>query len=736
MANTHRAARLAAVAAAAALVIARACPVLCAAGAETIITPEQAAAAKALEAVKAGAPADEVLRVFDAFCVAHFGAEKQPLVYDFFGRDLQAMDGGSWNHVSANSACIAWETNLPAKSQVEYGETAAYGSRTPEPERFLYVHVRALRDLKADTVYHYRTVSVDERGKRLVSPDATLTTKLPEGAIRVPGDLTGPPYKLDKSGATYVLEKDITAEGSAILVVGDGITLDLNGRAVTFAQGGADDKSAGVDARGSEKTKIKYQVSGFRLLNGAVRQGDGPGPAANKKSDAFNALRLVGGDIEIAGVTVEYRAPQSWGGSINHPFGAIDVHHNVFVDGGTVIADRHGSGVRPFGFINAAREANAFRIHHNLIARTRQNGFMGVGEMSHNEVYVDSWSTNSFALQPNSIPDVAAGECRYNRIFTTGFNPYGFGWAHKDLHVANNLVHMEGIGTKARWGESWGDIDMSSAMRVTNYGQGGQKRENLDYANNLIILRGREGCELRGTEFCADETIRDLVFRDGTISVVVLDDRTSRAACVDTHGLPKKADTVLPVFYRNCAFLTNICHVRFGDSYAIGSNHRFVNCKFVRLGNDPRYHTFIFGAAYWSRRHVFLDCDFSSGARYDDVFWERTANTSDYSIQWTLSLKTAPGAKVTVTDKDGNVEFAGAAGADGIVAAALTQCVIRPKEWKPGVKEGAGLVEVKLRGEHQEIAMTPHAVTVELDGKTATKSVTMDRKQSLELMPK
>ena len=65
----------------------------------------------------------------------------------------------------------------------------------------------------------------------------------------------------------------------------------------------------------------------------------------------------------------------------------------------------------------------------------------------------------------------------------------------------------------------------------------------------------------------------------------------------------------------------------------------------------------------------------------------------------------------------------------------LTQCVIHAMEWRPGVKKGAGRMKVKRREEHQEVPETPHTVTVEKDGRKAAKTVTMDRKQSVELKP-
>ena len=126
---------------------------------------------------------NKVYAAFNAFCIKHYGAEKEPLIYEHYGRDLKLLAEGSWRHVSELSACIGFETNLPARAWVEYGKTADYGSRTPEHERHFYLHLHYLKNLAAGTTYHYRLVSIDERGKEVRSEDATFTTAKIKEAI-------------------------------------------------------------------------------------------------------------------------------------------------------------------------------------------------------------------------------------------------------------------------------------------------------------------------------------------------------------------------------------------------------------------------------------------------------------------------------------------------------------------------------------------------------------------------
>jgi hypothetical protein len=665
---------------------------------------------------------DTVYETFSRFCQQFFGAEREPLVYGLFGQKLEMVEGGEWKHVSATSACLAWETNLPAKTRVEYGETADYGMTAPEQERFFYVHVHYLRDLKPDTTYHYRLVSRDERGGDVIrSADATFTPRMPAGAVAVPGDLPGPPYVLDKPNTTYVVMKNIVADAGALEVAAEGVTLDLNGHHVSYHNKPVPpetftDQWVSYDQKGAFGVH-DWLKSDLKLLNGSLVQGNG-GNAGNGDSTGFNPIYIRGcARLEIAGITVDYRSAHTIGMLLRSLGDDANIHHNVFVDRGTRINSRHATGNRSLGLIGD--RGKSCHVHHNLVKRTRQMGLLGADELDHNEVYVDSWSVNSFALAVWKD----SGKGHHNRVFGTGVNVQGFGWADRNSRIDHNLIHLIGIHTgKYRGVEGWGDQDSLNGLRVTNYDKGGQQRDDLLYHDNVIVIECTGGSQARGTEFFSDDTIKDLVCRDAVIKVLATDDKTDQVACVVTHGHPAKADTCLPVTYRDCTLISNLCNVRMGDYYGKGSNHHFERCKFVRAGSDPRYHTFIVDGQYWSRRHVMRDCEFGPGTAYNDVLWKLTSNKSFYSIAWTLTVKAEPGAKVTIKDKTGAVEFEGAVGADGSVSAPLTQCVIRPPD--------------KLKcpsTERVEDVKTPHTVAVEKDGKAATKSVEMTKKQELSV---
>ena len=73
-------------------------------------------------------------------------------------------------------ATIAWSSNEPADSLVQYGTTTVYGSSSPIDPTPVYDHSIAITGLAASTLYHYRVTSRDGAGNVTTSADATFTT--------------------------------------------------------------------------------------------------------------------------------------------------------------------------------------------------------------------------------------------------------------------------------------------------------------------------------------------------------------------------------------------------------------------------------------------------------------------------------------------------------------------------------------------------------------------------------
>lgn len=715
------------------------------------IDPE--AARKAYSELTVDAPAEKVYKYFNDFCLTHFGAEIDPITYETFGSELEIQGDSQWSYYSERSAVLAWSTSLPARSFVEYGATDSYGSRTDISERYYYTHLHYLKGLDPDTTYHYRYVSVDERGNRIESADQTFQTRRIREAIHVPGNMGKPPYILNKPNATYLITEDINAPGTAFNLEADNITIDLGGNKVTHGN----EKISNLDYENLSTSGVGIRKvggrkhSGLTVLNGVLAQGEAennldyyqaenmvrPGEERGEKlqknmNRGFSNIELEEyNHVEIAGVTSEYRWHQTWGVYFEGALGEYNIHHNVFLDKGTQMFSRHGAGgARSLGFRYSGNDQNNRQIHHNLIKRTRQNGFNGARQIHDNEIYVDSWVVNSFAISPFNVDC----EVKRNKIFLTGYYGCGVLWADRGLIVSDNYLHMESINTMIeppdqgrRLIETWGEQDVLIGMRLTNYSGGGQPREDFYYDNNVILGRSRGDVIMRGVALYSDHSVKNFVLNNNKIKIYSQDNIVEKAACVVTQGSNNDRSKHLPLYYKNTVLESNICNIRYGDVYGRGSNHQFFNCKIIKTGNNVNYHTFVFDGGASVFNHVLRDCEFIGGAAYNDVYWNNTQSKSNYRIDWTLAVETAPDADVIVNDRKGENAFSGKSGPSGKIEMVLTESIIRPVEWKLGSEE----TEVEEKYNHQEERFSPYTVTIKKNGEQSSKVIELTKKSTI-----
>ena len=619
---------------------------------------------------RADSLAGDIYADFNHFSIDNFGAEHEPLTYEVNGNDLAFNESSTFVHESENSVVLGFETNLPSITFVEYGETSDYGEQTEIPERFFYLHLHYLKDLKPNTTYHYRTVAIDERCNVLRSEDRTLQTRTMQGAVYIPGTMNGPPYVLDQNDTTYVLTEDIVSDTRGITITGDNVTLDLNGHTITYDNGAplvsgtwdeyiySDVSTFGIFGHGSGI------VTGT-ILNGQVVQGESS--SQGNIGIGFNPIYVSSGAFEIAGMTVRYTGHSV--GGISARYGNHRVHHNVVIDGGTGIDNRH-QGVKA---IWSHDEGGNLAIYNNLVKRARQQGIRTGGYTHSNEVYSDSYDTNSFGIVPAANQTI-----ENNRIFGTGYHVVAIGWA-KDtdsMTIRNNFVHLQGDAPTTR-SDEYGSMASVNGFRLTQYAGSTERYEGYLYEGNTIIVKGRNGTTtMRGVQFFSDPHVSGLVFRNNIIKTEVLDDVTEApAACVVGHGLSDRHDTQLPILYRNNRFISNRLHVRFGDSYASGGNHHFRNNTFERLGNRSDYVTIQIGAwIYHSYNNLFLDNAMEEGTDLENNLFDTNRETAilEYAVGHSLYIlaQTANGdpivnTPIRVEDNTGT-RFEGVTGVSGV----------------------------------------------------------------------
>lgn len=548
----------------------------------------------------------DVVEEFNTFALSRFGAKHEPLVQETFGQTLKLNDAATWSHVSENSAVLAFATNIPAITHIEFGQAGKLDQKTPASVRPFYTHIHHVKGMTRGQTYSYRFVATDEAGNTVVLHEGTLSPKKIPNAIYIPGDMGQPPYNLTKAGATYVLTQDIVAPATAINIMAGNIKLDLNGFTVTY------DDVPGSDL-GPEKgfghfgelnphgVRGNYSARGSSVVNGFIVQG--------KANRGYGSQPVYSNTIEeVAGLNIRYAGEQLVG-----IMSGKDVHHNVILDGGTRITDRH-MGISGLQSPSVAR--------YNLIQRARQRGITGQsnGRYLGNEIYIDSFATNSFGImfykQTNAV---AEG----NLIFGTGYHSIGIGTVSagvSNIRVENNFIHLEATKPVGRSAE-YGNQSEAECVRVTWGG------ENIQYLNNVMIAKAEEGGEAGGIwHYSQAEGQRDVVYRGNTIKVLRKEDRVSDKleGAIRICGDSKNGDHA-PVLIENNRVISNFCNVRLGDEYGSGNNARFVNNTFIREGDHNHYVTVRAGHYKRdSKGHVFENNRLENGASFDLVQWAGT----------------------------------------------------------------------------------------------------------------
>jgi len=612
--------------------------------------------------------------LFNTFCLENFGAEADSLTYVAFGSVLEIDDDSFWVRASVNSASICFATSLPAFSHIQYGLTTSYGSETVEAERFFYNHLHHLRNLSPGTTYHYRIVMRDESGATSFSEDYSLTTATMDGKVSVPGNLSGPPYILDQDGALYVLTENIDAPRRAFTITGDDVTLDLNGYTVTYDN---DTPTVPPGAAFNEYLNsgestfgvfAHYSVSGT-ITNGRIHQGS-QASTGSVHAIGFNPIYLEphpGRTFEICGLAIEYSG-RDVAGIFHRGAGPSYLHHNTLLDRGTGITNRH-QGVKAITCANGGEI-----VEYNLIKRARQWGVYQANRVGSNEIYIDSWAFNAVGITPGRNAVVYG-----NKVFGTGYQTDGIGWYLGDtdsLVYRHNFVFMQGDAPTNRDDES-GAYASVNGLRLTQYGGSTISYSNYLYEGNIVIVKGRNGTTMmRGVHFFSDPYVDNLIFRNNVVKTEVLDDVTdSQAPAVACEGLSDRAPEQLPIYYVGNDFISNSVNVMFGTSYGSGGNHRFHDCRFVKLGNRGDYVTI--DAGHWvynSYGNEFYDCESMGGADIESsyVFDGDAVANLDYSVGRNLHVVMVQGdgspignTGVYVTDEVG-ASYEGTTASDGL----------------------------------------------------------------------
>jgi hypothetical protein len=630
---------------------------------------------------------------FFNFRLEHFSPKTEPLFQERFGSELGIKKDSLWEYNSYNSHAVGFAVSLPAISVIEYGETEAYGSRTQVSESYFFNHLHYLTGLKEGTTYHYRVTVRDEDGNTIALPDGTFTTKTFTGEEKklYQEDFThtatvegieypnAPGLWITEPGV-YVFMEDITSNGLGINVKSHDVTIDLNGHTLIYDNGvnPYNTDNNGYEESGSYGIRTGlWNFTNTDIYNGTIKQGKTGSPV---RGPVFLYHMGDASVNTIAGLTVDYYSEDTSGMR-----GRGNIHHNVLYDRGNVIHDRHAA-VRAL-----LADGNSSEVAYNSLRRFRQRGIDGAVIVRDNELYLDSFATNSFALGAanNAV-------LKNNKIFGMGDSPIGIGWGN-NLHVADNFIYMWGYSPTKRFDE-YERKSSVAGMRVTNYDN--NVFENMLFEGNFIVLKATDGCSLaRGIWTTNGTQDRNIVYRHNTVKVEAMpgnylnDDNDFIYYNDFYNGNVNAALTAVTVqggawvsyeipdalIFEDNRLITNVNHITIGEGYGISSGVRFYRTTFEKIDHDIAekfYAPVRLGFWYWNtlENHIidskFIDVTeeemtpyFYGGTGKMEVFYgeRKTLRFFDENnlplAGKNITLVTEGVTQVEQTDADGKAAF-------------------------------------------------------------------------------
>ncbi len=312
-----------------------------------------------------------------------------------------------------------------AFSFVEYGETEALGKRTTLTKEPRWSQFHRLRALKTGITHYYRMVIVDPTTQRETrSKVLNFTTQSKKDAFRVPGQMPGPPFVLDKSDAIYVLTEDVTADGTAFVITGDNVTLDLDGHTVIFGDN-TDEQVRGVWVKNKGKATV---------CNGHIVQG-----ARSKEYSAAVESRWRAQPTEIFGISTDVHLRCAYPIKFLGAAADVHIHHNNLYSRVTEIESRHYPGN---DILRLDIKGGNIHIHDNLLTEGCHVGLRLTGEgpnveVDHNDIRHHQQYVNGYAIAASC----AGSRIHHNKVTSSGRGVHLTG---EGIHFYDNYLDIYG----------------------------------------------------------------------------------------------------------------------------------------------------------------------------------------------------------------------------------------------------------------------------------------------------
>ena len=396
--------------------------------------------------------------------------------------------------------------------------------------------------------------------------------------ILIPGGHYTKPFIVTNPNVEYILDGDMTADGTAISVRASKVVINLNGKTITYNQ----------TTPGEGVTIDTYNKSDIAIINGSIVQG-----AAMSEGDVYgagnNPIKSIGvSRLQIAGIKARY------GGRDVNGFFLKYVGNGLIED--CIIEDEWRVGTmknrhQGKAAINIGEHAI---VRNNTIVNARQGG---IGATTNSKIYGNTISINSLVTNSAGIGGYKAKNVKVynNSIVGRGEHPLGIAYVSSgtdNIEVYNNTIDVQTTKLGDEYAASGGNY--AAGFRTTWGGN------NISFHDNTIIVRTDSA--YNGTRSSTGKPVvvnakgRGLMVAINTgeksrfynNKITVLDkDGTGKA-----YGIACTGGNLGEMIFDGNTVTSNILNVALGDEYgACGGSPLFYRNTFVKADNYPAYKT-------------------------------------------------------------------------------------------------------------------------------------------------
>ncbi|QSV45043.1 hypothetical protein [Geobacter benzoatilyticus] len=412
-----------------------------------------------------------------------------------------------------------------------------------------------------------------------------------KGKIYIPGGIYSKPYKIVMSNYEYILESDVYADNSAIIIETSNIILNLNNHKILY-----NIKSNGEGiSTGSWNNKNIVIINGHIEQGPAMSEGDQYGVGNNPiRMTPYGVSKLIISDLIV-----------SYGGK--DVGGIVVSSRNSFFKNNTVVdkwqngyfKNRHQGVNALAGAMGSSDFVNNVYIDNNIV-NCRQKGIVpGNGSyVVGNKVSINSLATNSTGIAPG-----IGCKVYNNTIIGRGEHPIGIFYVSKagNVEIFNNTIDVQTTKLGDEYGGNQKCLD--PATPCGNYAVGFRTTwggNNINFHDNTIIVRTDSA--YKGTRTSTGEPVvvnakgRGLMvainageksrFYNNKITVIDKDG-TGKA-----YGIACTGGNLGEMIFDGNTVTSNILNVALGDEYgACGGSPLFYRNTFVKADNYPAYKT-------------------------------------------------------------------------------------------------------------------------------------------------